>query len=574
MRPTSTRSLEVRVHGRGGQGGVTCAKILAAVWAGRGKSVQSFGDYAGERSGAPVRAYVRVADEPITDRNKVYRPDHLLVLDPTLLGDEIVTGLAPGGTLLVNTTEPADEIARRFPAFRVATVDATAIARRHGIGTRSVVIVNTTIAGAFVRAMDLPLAALEETYARLGFTSNLAAAREAYDAVVVRDASGAPAAVEAPAATQPPIVLPLVDHREGLAPPTKTGSWRTQTPHYVKNLAPCNAVCPAGNDVVAFLHAAAHGDDAAASAVLGRTTPFAAVCGRICDAPCEQNCNRRAHDGAVHVRAVERHVADKVPVAATKAAACKDPKRVAIVGGGPAGLSAAYALARLGHKATVFESARDLGGHLRSEVPSDVLPRDVLDREIEGVLRLGVEAFCGSLLDADDVARLTATHDAVIVATGAASPPTPADWTLRDSQYFRGGTALAAFAADDNDAGGRAVARAIGDGRRAAVRALAALGVAVTAPKRHELSEAVGPQDIRYDHFAHVPPSQGDCGADEAKRCLSCGKCTQCDTCLVYCPEGVIHRRGNGYVVDGSNCKGCGICVTECPRKAMEMSAS
>src|SRR5262252_1805002 len=108
MRPTSSPSLEVRLHGRGGQGGVTCAKILAAVWADRGKSVQSFGDYAGERSGAPVRAYVRVSDEPIADRNKVYRPDHLLVLDPTLLGDDDVTGLAPGGTLLVNTTDSAD----------------------------------------------------------------------------------------------------------------------------------------------------------------------------------------------------------------------------------------------------------------------------------------------------------------------------------------------------------------------------------------------------------------------------------------------------------------------------------
>jgi Pyruvate/2-oxoacid:ferredoxin oxidoreductase delta subunit len=62
--------------------------------------------------------------------------------------------------------------------------------------------------------------------------------------------------------------------------------------------------------------------------------------------------------------------------------------------------------------------------------------------------------------------------------------------------------------------------------------------------------------------------------ASEAQRCLSCGKCTQCDTCLVYCPEGVIRRRGNGYVVDGADCKGCGICVAECPRNAMEMSAS
>src|SRR5574339_577506 len=85
-------TLEIRLHGRGGQGGVTCAKILAALYAKLGKSVQAFGDYAGERSGAPVRAYTRVDDRPVTNRNKVYHPDHLLVLDPSLLDRDAVLG--------------------------------------------------------------------------------------------------------------------------------------------------------------------------------------------------------------------------------------------------------------------------------------------------------------------------------------------------------------------------------------------------------------------------------------------------------------------------------------------------
>ncbi|MEK7315109.1 MAG: 2-oxoacid:acceptor oxidoreductase family protein, partial [Candidatus Eisenbacteria bacterium] len=133
-------TLEIRLHGRGGQGGVTCAKILASIYARLGKSVQTFGDYAGERSGAPVRAYTRVSDAPISNRNKVYAPNHLLVLDPTLLGDDVVAGLIPGGLLLVNTPKPPAAFAARFGAYRVAAIDATAIARRHGIGTRSVVI--------------------------------------------------------------------------------------------------------------------------------------------------------------------------------------------------------------------------------------------------------------------------------------------------------------------------------------------------------------------------------------------------------------------------------------------------
>jgi 2-oxoacid:acceptor oxidoreductase gamma subunit (pyruvate/2-ketoisovalerate family) len=728
----STRDvLEVRLHGRGGQGGVTCAKILATVWAQLGRSVQSFGDYAGERSGAPVRAYMRMSEGPIANRNKVYTPDHLLVLDPTLLGDEVVTGLAPGGTLLVNTPQSPEELALRFPGFRVATVDATAIARRHGIGTKSVVIVNTTIAGAFVRAMDLPLGALEDAYRGLGFLSNLPAAREAWEQVRIGPAPD-PAAVRAPAAPAArAAVLPLLDHREGPPPPVHTGSWRTQTPRYVKNLAPCNAICPAGNDVVAFLHAAAHGDEAAAAAVLGRTTPFAAVCGRVCDAPCERNCNRLAHDGAVHVRAVERFVADRTPVAAARAAGCKDPRRVAIVGAGPCGLSAAYTLARLGHSATVFERESELGGFLRSEVPAYRLPRDVLDREIDGVLRLSVEVRRGASLGPDDVLELTRTFDAVILATGLGAarsdgtPPgvepgaaflhdvnagiecrlagrvvvlggsdlaldcaraalrcgaaeaaivhagpsesltshaddledavtegvrfhfqrvarefegaghvtgvvveevapgadgapagtgrlatfaadtvldatafapevaaVPAGWTLVDGRFECGGDPLPAFAAGDVVSSARSVALAVGDGRRVALRALSALGLTVSVPAQPDRARAVRPDAIRFDHFERVEPASpaasprdgrlaafaevraGLEDASEAQRCLSCGKCTQCDTCLVYCPEGVIKRRGNGYVVDGADCKGCGICVAECPRQAMEMSAS
>ncbi|MBW2282677.1 MAG: 2-oxoacid:acceptor oxidoreductase family protein [Deltaproteobacteria bacterium] len=141
------KSIEIRLHGRGGQGGVTCAKILAAAYAEQGLSVQTFGDYAGERSGAPVRAYTRASDEPITNRNKVYHPDHLLVLDPSLLGPDVVEGLAPGGSLLLNTPAPLASFAGRYEEFELATIDATAIARRHEIGTRTVVIVNTTLPG-------------------------------------------------------------------------------------------------------------------------------------------------------------------------------------------------------------------------------------------------------------------------------------------------------------------------------------------------------------------------------------------------------------------------------------------
>ncbi len=419
--------MEIRIHGRGGQGGVTCAKLLAAVYGRLGKSVQAFGDYAGERSGAPVRAYVRVSDGAITNRNKVYRPDHLLVLDPTLLGAGTLAGLAPGGWLLVNTPEAPDRLAPTAPAFRWASVDATGIARRHGIGTRSVVIVNTTVAGAYARALDLPFSALEDAYRDLGLEGNLPAAREAWEAVVLGAAPAASATPESagaptPAPAERPPVLDLVAHHQGPAPTLATGTWRSQTPRYVRHLSPCNAVCPAGNDVEGFIQALANDGEEAAAEVLSRTTPLAGVCGRVCPAPCVQGCNRRGLDGAVQVRGLERWVADRVPIARLStrpgAAAPRQARRVAVVGSGPAGLSAAYSLLRQGHRVSLFDAAPELGGLLRYGIPRYRLPREVLEAEVRALLELGVSAIPGRPLGPAEIEDLAGEYDGVILAAG------------------------------------------------------------------------------------------------------------------------------------------------------------
>ena len=100
--------LEVRVHGRGGQGGVTCAKLIALLYTRMGMQVQTFGDYGSERSGAPVQAYTRVDRLPIANHNKVYRPDHLIVLDEGLMGPLVLSGAVPGGVLLLNSHSGLD----------------------------------------------------------------------------------------------------------------------------------------------------------------------------------------------------------------------------------------------------------------------------------------------------------------------------------------------------------------------------------------------------------------------------------------------------------------------------------
>ena len=95
--------IEIRIHGRGGQGGVTLAKLIGTTRYLLGESVQAFGVYAAERSGAPLQAFCRCDTQPIVNRNMIYEPDHVIVLDPTLVGLGITGGLKPGGWILINT---------------------------------------------------------------------------------------------------------------------------------------------------------------------------------------------------------------------------------------------------------------------------------------------------------------------------------------------------------------------------------------------------------------------------------------------------------------------------------------
>jgi 2-oxoacid:acceptor oxidoreductase gamma subunit (pyruvate/2-ketoisovalerate family) len=418
--------MEIRVHGRGGQGGVTAAKILAAIHARLGKTVQTFGDYAGERSGAPVRAYTRVNDGPVTNRNKVYDPDELLILDPTLLGADVVAGLKAGGTLLINSPHSPESFQAAFPGYRLATIDATAIARRHRIGTRSVVIVNTTIAGAYARICDISFAVVEAVYQELGLGGNLGAGREAYDNVSViddradRGSPARPAAENASAwgKTQAGPVPDLVHHLEGSAPTLKTGAWRSQTPAYVQQQAPCSVACPADNDVIGFIQTLHRRGEDAAAEVLARTSPLSGVCGRVCEGFCLKGCNRQDYDGAVDTRGIERWIADHSRRVPPVRAVPSHVRRIAIVGAGPAGLSAAYHLARAGHSVSIYEREPALGGVLRTGIPTYRLPREALDREIQAILGLGLTVHLGQTLAGERLRSLVDQYDGVVVATG------------------------------------------------------------------------------------------------------------------------------------------------------------
>ena len=142
---------EIRIHGRGGQGSVTAAELLAHAAFMEGKWAQSFAFFGAERRGAPVEAFLRIADKPSPIRSRIYRPDYVLVFDPKLLKVVSVTdGLKENGIVIVNTEKKPDEVG--IEGYRVATVDATRITLELGLLVAGLPVVNTTMMGAFAKA--------------------------------------------------------------------------------------------------------------------------------------------------------------------------------------------------------------------------------------------------------------------------------------------------------------------------------------------------------------------------------------------------------------------------------------
>jgi 2-oxoacid:acceptor oxidoreductase gamma subunit (pyruvate/2-ketoisovalerate family) len=179
--------IEIRFHGRGGQGAQMASKVLAVAFFHEGFYVQSFPAFGVERRGAPVMAFLRVDRKPIQLRVNIYKPDHLVVLDPTLIGAvDVTSGLRPKGWILINSSQPP-EVFGHLEDFQIGTVDATSIAIRYGLGSRTSPIVNTAILGAFSKVTGLvgidsvALSIREELSAKKD--ENAKAAREAYQEV-------------------------------------------------------------------------------------------------------------------------------------------------------------------------------------------------------------------------------------------------------------------------------------------------------------------------------------------------------------------------------------------------------
>lgn len=406
---------EITIHGRGGQGGVTLAKLIASAYFLHDKHVQAFGVYAAERSGAPIQAYVRIDDQEITNHNQVREPDHVIVIDRALIRPAVATGMKPDGWILLNTPEPPEAYSETFPGRQVATVDATDIAAANGLGTKAVPIVNTTVLGALLKVLGGNLADVDGALELVGFGGpNVTSARQAFERVSTKTMSGRLA--QMPARVQAGPAASILDADVGGMPVIHTGDWATCQPHRRPLTPPCNHGCPASNRVRDFVQAVGKQEYDEALRIILETSPLPGVCGRVCPAPCMGACNRAQHDEAVNVREIERYVADHArwPEVTKPTRA----QRVAVVGSGPAGLSATYHLARLGYPVTLFEAGRELGGVMRTGIPSYRLPRDVLDREISFIVRHGVEVRTQHPVNRQILLEMSHNFAAIFVATG------------------------------------------------------------------------------------------------------------------------------------------------------------
>ncbi|MGB5007524.1 MAG: NAD(P)-binding protein [Ferruginibacter sp.] len=207
----------------------------------------------------------------------------------------------------------------------------------------------------------------------------------------------------------------LTGHADG------TGPLRQRRPVYVDFMPPCNSACPAGENIQAWMAQAQSGNYFEAFQTLIEDNPFPAIMGRVCVKPCETGCNRTHIDSTVNIHAVERYIGDeairqKWPV---QFVAYTSGKKVLVIGAGPSGLSAAYHLNRMGHTVEIYEAGNHAGGLLYTGVPDYRLPKEILDFEIDRIVRTGVTIKLNYKVQDIIAEKEAGKFDAVYLAIGA-----------------------------------------------------------------------------------------------------------------------------------------------------------
>ncbi len=183
---------------------------------------------------------------------------------------------------------------------------------------------------------------------------------------------------------------------------------------------PCVNLCPAGVDIPGYMALVGAGRCDDAIRLIRKDNPFPTACAYICEHPCEARCRRRMIDDAINIRGLKRYAVDHAGVVPNSPCAPPTGKKVAVIGGGPSGLSCAYYLALMGHSVTIYEERKQLGGMLRYGIPSYRFPRKLLDQEIESILSTGIQVYTGMTVGKDIwLEKLQHEYDCVYIAIGA-----------------------------------------------------------------------------------------------------------------------------------------------------------
>jgi 2-oxoacid:acceptor oxidoreductase gamma subunit (pyruvate/2-ketoisovalerate family)/2-oxoacid:acceptor oxidoreductase delta subunit (pyruvate/2-ketoisovalerate family) len=428
--------LEIRGHARGGQGMVTAFEILAKIFSQSGEyQVQAFPAFGVERTGAPIQAFLRIAKGDILNRSNIYHPHLVVVFDETLIEMvPVFDGLRKNGAILLNTERDLKEFSGK--ADSVYTIPATRISLEKDLGSKSLPIVNAAMIGAIIRILNSDIESAKEIIAAnvpAKSKSNQESSFQAYREVIGLDKENTYLVNSINSSKEDYVEtflakpgdgkskinlkeLPRVPFWSQPMSKNKTGNWRVLTPSYVNRTAPCTSNCPAGTDVRLFVKQTSEGKFEEAYKTIYEHNPFPSTCGRVCPHFCEQNCNRIELDEGLNVGAIERFLGDLAFDKKVKRNKIIYKEKIAVIGAGPAGLTAALRLTQKGYETIVFEAHPYAGGMMRSGIPQFRLPQDILDKEITIIKDEGVKIVLNKKVTIKDIEN---DFDAVVVSVGS-----------------------------------------------------------------------------------------------------------------------------------------------------------